>query len=125
MQVLGGFFFGELQSGVVAHAIGTQGTWITRDGGLSWILRSPRTGTAIGFLDEQIGWIVEGDCTLWSTVDGGIEWVQLEPEGISVPGPCAGAKINRATDRLGWIVLEEGTVLKTVDGGGSWSTPTP
>ena len=125
VQVVGGFFFGDLQSGVVAHVIGTQGTWTTRNGGASWVLRSPRRGTAIGFLDEQAGWFIESDCTLWSTVDGGVEWVKLETSGLPAPGPCAEAKLHRATARLGWIVLDEGMVLKTVDGGESWSTPAP
>ncbi len=100
---------------------GPSGLLHTVNGGEIWTsINDEIYGSAICFLDSQIGWIAGYDNTSSSgfislTNDGGNNWVNQT--GVAIP---AIHDITFIDSMNGWAVGNEGTILHTADGGQNW-----
>lgn len=68
------------------------------------------------FLDENLGWLVNGPGQVYKTEDGGETW-DLQMSG----GPYFRA-VGFANEQLGWIgsLVASGTLFESTDGGATW-----
>lgn len=104
--------------------LGDEGTLLTtQNGGKEWRRSRPErtfAPTDIFFLDEQRGWIADGD-TYLETRDGGEHWQRMPaPQPINrTPLPrCDMVRFVDATH--GWIAAGD-RLLATTDGGETWA----
>jgi len=75
---------------------------------------SPVSGP-IQFIDDQQGWMVDGDGQILATTDGGHTW------NVQLSGPTTTKAIAFLDAQHGWGVFEGG-LIQTADGGGHWVT---
>jgi photosystem II stability/assembly factor-like uncharacterized protein len=67
------------------------------------------------FVDDQHGWMVDGDGQILATVDGGKNWI------LQASGPSNIKEIQFVDERHGWGV-GDGGLIQTTDGGTHWVT---
>jgi photosystem II stability/assembly factor-like uncharacterized protein len=93
----------------------------TTDGGTTWTpssigMDASFFGSALSFVDSQMGWVVGGD-RVFVTKDGGATWTPL-PTGISVLSNFVAVHF---VDSLNGWVLGATEILHTTDGGLTWT----
>ena len=95
-------------------SVGSEGMFITTNGGTSWRRANSRQLNDVWFADAQDGWGAGQDGVV-ATTDGGSSWARQES------GNSASLSAIRFVDPLqGMVVGDGGTVLVTSDGGTTW-----
>ncbi len=126
------------------YGTGKGDLYATKDGGETWQQIASRPGTfirALGFLDEQTGFIgnvgtdyypgVTDETPLYRTDDAGKTWVPVELGGKTIKGVCAidilhTSRIYQGNMRPIIVIHAAGRVggptgiLRSTDGGDSW-----
>ncbi len=125
-------------------------TWMTDDGGATWIQgqpftllletgQDPMTQSNLDFVDPLHGWFFDAQdgavgapMLIFRTVDGGIHWSQVEmtpttgtaPRG-ALPVGCGAYGMTFIDDRTGWVAGQCGGLATlfdvTHDGGATWA----
>lgn len=97
--------------------------WNTTDGGYSWTLLPtnfitffPESIRSIYFINEDTGFLIEGDGNIWRSMNGGLDWERVKTSGAHL-------NLIRFRDvNVGYVVGSYGVIMKTTDGGDNWST---
>lgn len=103
----------------------------TTDGGSTWSespllvnLGTPKTGSPISFISEQVGWaynqpgITSGAPGIYKTTNGGASWVLVAEPELDYDDFISAVRFW--SDKVGVAVTTKGGYMLTDDGGVSW-----
>lgn len=95
----------------------------TDDHGATWypFWRGSTSDTGIvglSFIDNQVGWMLQGSGPLRKTTDGGRSWEYLS--ALSIDSARQTWSVDFANLQTGFIVGSDGLILTTIDGGKTW-----
>jgi photosystem II stability/assembly factor-like uncharacterized protein len=109
-----GVAFANASLGIV---VGTEGLWLTRDGGQSWT-HAIDTDLLYGcaFASERTAVAVGTGATLYRTTDAGEHWVPIQISASELL-----MRVAFADSTNGWIGGSGGSLFATEDGGLNWS----
>lgn len=94
----------------------------TIDSGDSWIAISPSdvtSGSAIFFLNENLGWFYRGGDKINRTINGGLTWDEIQFGNDPLHENIRSIYFSNETH--GYMVGDNGNVYKTSDGGITWN----
>lgn len=117
--------------------------WSTSDGGLTWTSQTLDIGTMmenffpsdLGFLDDQLGWMVthlgagmsHDYIAIFQTQDGGASWQRIsDPDQNPEIQACPKSGIGFVNDQEGWLaadcpsLMPQLSLYHTIDGGVTW-----
>jgi photosystem II stability/assembly factor-like uncharacterized protein len=113
-----GIFLTDFDKGWIA---GEGGVWQTNNGGGSWSKGTqPIGGTAVFFVDANVGWAVGSSGRINKTTNGGGSWAGQQGAGSDYPDLNA---VYFANGQKGWA-CGSGKLFRTTNGGSTWSTST-
>ena len=95
-------------------------SFITADGGDTWVQQNPPTNNAIQdfhFASQQVGWAAGHGGTVVHTTDGGQTW-----KSQKINSAAGISSICMLNHQKGWAAGGNGALIHTTDGGATWET---